>query len=99
MAGLIWSPRAVRDLDEICEFVARDSEKYARIVAEQIVTLIENLPAQPRAASIVPEYDCDDLRERFVYSYRVIYRLGDDRVEVVTIIHAARLIPRDLLDR
>jgi plasmid stabilization system protein ParE len=29
MVELIWSPRAFRDLEEICEYIAIDSDRYA----------------------------------------------------------------------
>ncbi|MGQ0636785.1 MAG: type II toxin-antitoxin system RelE/ParE family toxin [Planctomycetaceae bacterium] len=96
MARLIWSPRALRDLEEICEFIARDSEKYARVIAGRVVEIVERLPTHPRAGSIVPEYDRDDLRERILYSYRIVYRLRDDAIEVVSIVHGARMLPGDL---
>ncbi|MBS0260457.1 MAG: type II toxin-antitoxin system RelE/ParE family toxin, partial [Planctomycetes bacterium] len=45
----------------------------------------------PQAGSRVPEWDRDDIREIFVGSYRVIYRYDVD-VEVVAVIHAARML-------
>jgi toxin ParE1/3/4 len=93
MAQLIWSPRALRDLQDICEYLARSSDRYARLFAEQVVALIESLPEQPRLGGIVPEYDRDDIRERLFHNYRIIYRLRGGVVEVVSISHGARLLP------
>jgi plasmid stabilization system protein ParE len=44
MARLIWSPRAVADLEDICDDIARSSDRYARVFAEQVVALIESIP-------------------------------------------------------
>lgn len=93
MARLIWSPRAIRDLSEICEYIARDSEHYARTFPERVVALAERVPDQPVAGSIVPEYNRDDLRERFLHNDRIVYRIRGDAVELVTISHGARLLP------
>lgn len=93
MARVIWSPRAVADLDAICEFIARDSDYYARLVGQRILEAVERIPDFPEAGSIVPEYNDERIRERLVYSYRLIYRLKEDVVELVTIFHAARLLP------
>lgn len=41
---------------------------------------------------VVPELSDENIRERFVYSYRVIYRVEDDRILVVPVIHGKRLI-------
>ena len=48
---------------------------------------------------IVPEWDDDTLRQRIVYSDRLIYRVRDERVEVLTVIHGARLLPGSIRSR
>jgi plasmid stabilization system protein ParE len=93
MVKLTWSPRAFHDLDEICDFIARDSARYAYLVAEGIVSVIESIPVNPLRGAIVPEYNRAELRERSFQNYRIVYRVGDDRVEIVTIVHAARQLP------
>jgi toxin ParE1/3/4 len=97
MADLTWSPRAVLDLEDICDYIARDSERYARLFAQRVVDIIESIPDQPRLGSIVPEYDRDDIRERIFHNYRIIYRLRGERIEVVSICHGARILPSYLV--
>ena len=43
MARLIWSPKAADDLEEICEYIARDSEHYARVFARHVIELAEQI--------------------------------------------------------
>ncbi len=93
MVKLIWSPGALNDLDSACEFIARDSERYAYLFAERIVALIERIPQNPLLGAVVAEYNREDLRERLFQNYRIVYRLSSDRVEVVSITHGARLLP------
>jgi len=92
MARLIWSPQSVDDLEAICEYIAKDSPEYARIVAGRIWDVVESIPLQPRAGRVVPEYGLDELRERIVGNYRLIYRLVGEDVQVVTIFHGARVL-------
>ena len=40
----------------------------------------------------MPEFDDPALRERFFYSYRVIYKVEVHRVLIVAMIHGRRLI-------
>ena len=94
MVKLIWSPRALRDLDAVCDFISRDSKHYAYLFAERIVALIETIPEQPLLGAIVPEYSQPDLRERRFQSYRIVYRASDEAVEVVMISHGARRLPQ-----
>ncbi len=93
MAKLIWSPRALNDLDATCEYIARDSEKYAYLFAQRIVALIEAIPRNPLLGAVVAEYNREDLRERLFQNYRIVYRVFAGGVELVTITHGARLLP------
>jgi plasmid stabilization system protein ParE len=44
---------------------------------------------------VVPEFERADLRERFVFSYRVIYQVRPDAIVVVNVIHGHRLYSPD----
>jgi plasmid stabilization system protein ParE len=97
MARLRWSLQAAQDLEDICGFLAQDSEQYAGIFAKRVMSIIESIPANPRLGSMVPEYNRDDLRERLMRNYRIIYRLRGQAIELVTITHGARLLSPNLL--
>lgn len=92
MAHLIWSPQAAADLEAVCDFIARDSREYARLFAARVLALVEGIPAHPEDGRIVPEMETPELRERLLGNYRIIYRLKQGAVEVVTILHGARLL-------
>jgi plasmid stabilization system protein ParE len=93
MAGSIrWSPRAVTQLEEICEHISRDSEQYARLFAKRVMSIVESLPRFPYSGRVVPEYGREDLREMLYGNYRIVYRLKDDTIEIVVITHGARLL-------
>jgi toxin ParE1/3/4 len=93
MAEIIWSPAATSDLEQICEFIATESEYYACVFAQKVVALIETIPTFPRAGRIVPEYQKENLRERILHNYRVVYRLLPETIEIVAIVHSARILP------
>ncbi|MCL4778588.1 MAG: type II toxin-antitoxin system RelE/ParE family toxin [Gammaproteobacteria bacterium] len=92
---LIWSVAAADDLQSIAEYIERDSPHYAAAVVSKIVTLARSLPRHPRLGRVVPEFGRDDVRERFVYSYRVIYQVRDEVLVVVNVIHGRRLYEPD----
>jgi len=94
MAKLIWSPQALSDLEGICDYIARDSDRYAKLFAERVLALVEGIPQHPLLGAIVPEYQREELRERLFQNYRIVYRVRTDSVEIVTISHAARLLPQ-----
>ncbi len=87
-----WSPEALNDVDAIADYIHRDSRVYARAVAEKIIEASRNLKGFPNAGRVVPELGAETIRERFVYSYRLIYRVEDDIVLIVAVIHGKRLL-------
>jgi addiction module RelE/StbE family toxin len=87
-----WSPRALTDVEEIAHFIEKDSLFYAQAVVTKIVRSIAKLADFPLVGRIVPEFNQPDFRELFVYSYRVIYRVENETVTVVAIIHGKRLL-------
>jgi len=58
--------------ESLAEYIARDSEFYARAVVDKIVDSARKLKDFPFAGRIVPEFQDESVRERFVYSYRLI---------------------------
>ena len=89
---LVWSPEAIEDIESIATHIGRDSPWYAKAVASRIVETAENIPNHPELGRVVPEVGDNTIRERFVYSYRVIYRIEPERILVAAVIHGRRLL-------
>ncbi|MCK5147318.1 type II toxin-antitoxin system RelE/ParE family toxin [bacterium] len=93
-----WSPSAASHLEQICEFIAQDSKAYARVFAQKLLTIVENIPLFPKAGRIVPEYYDDNLREHIYGNYRIVYRIESDAVEIIAICHGARPVEQAMGD-
>jgi toxin ParE1/3/4 len=95
MAKLRWSKQAAADLEEACQYIARDSEHYARLFAHKVMQTLKAMAQERLPGSAVPEYGSEEIRERFVHSYRVIVRVHQKQrvLEVVRIFHGARSLP------
>lgn len=93
-----WSPTALDDVDAIAEYINRDSPAYTRAVVNKILDTARKLEVFPNAGRIVPELDDDEIREHFVYSYRIIYRIQNNEVLIVAVVHGRRLL-EPLLDQ
>lgn len=87
-----WSPSALDDVDAIADYINRDSPAYTRAVVNKLLESARKLEAFPNAGRIVPELDDEDIREHFVYSYRIIYRIQKDEVLIVAVVHGQRLL-------
>jgi toxin ParE1/3/4 len=89
---LSWSPEALEDIEAIASYIERDSPWYAETVVSKIITVAESIPEFPEIGRIVPELGTSEIRERFVYSYRLIYRLEPTRIVITAVIHGSRLL-------
>jgi len=91
-----WSPRAASHLEQICDYISRDSETYARIFAKEALSIVEGIASFPKIGRVVPEYNDPNLRERIYGNYRIVYRLKDDVVEIAAICHGAQRLEKVL---
>lgn len=97
-----WSLPAKSDLKQIFDYIAKDSIYYAKNVTQTIVTKTEILTEFPEIGRVVPEIDDTNVRELIVYSYRLIYEIAPDGIEILAIIHGMRdfaSLDRNDLDR
>ena len=87
-----WSPEALEDVEAIAAYIARDSAFYAKAVTTRIIEVSRDLRQFPLAGRVVPELRDESIREGFVYSYRLIYRVRDDVVTIAAVIHGKRML-------
>ena len=87
-----WSLEAIEDLDSIAEYIARDSAFYAQSVVSKILSVARGISDQNLIGRIVHEMNDRLIRERFVYIYRLIYKINENSVMIVAIIHGKRLL-------
>lgn len=59
---------------------------------EALFELSEVIATLPLAGRIVPELNDTVVRERFLYSYRMIYEVRADRIEILAVLHGRRLL-------
>jgi toxin ParE1/3/4 len=93
-----WSKPAKLDLKQIHGYISRDSRLYAEKVSLEIVEKSEKLGFFPEAGRIVPEIGDSNIREIFVYSYRLIYEIFPNSIEILALIHGKREFSKDLIN-
>ena len=90
--SVVWSPRAVDDVESIAAYIAQDSEAYAASVVRLILVKARNLSEFPFIGRVVPEFDSENIREVFAYSYRIIYEVAGDEITIAAVIHGRRML-------
>lgn len=94
MAELIWSERALSDLENIYDYIAEDSELYAIYTIQNIFKTAERLQMFPESGRHLPEFPDFPHRELILGNYRIIYRYDAEQnaVKVITVVHGSRLL-------
>ncbi|MDJ0553470.1 MAG: type II toxin-antitoxin system RelE/ParE family toxin [Microcoleaceae cyanobacterium] len=89
---VVWSSKAIDDVDAIASYIARDSVSYAAAVVHRIINVTRNLINDPFQGEVVREFGEEDYRQDYAYSYRVLYKIRGEMVIVAAVIHGKRLL-------
>jgi len=90
MAHVRWSLTAANDLQDIEDFIARDSVLHAISFVGRVVESAETLLKTPQIGRMVPEFNRSDLRELIFRGYRIVYLLQDNETFVLRVVHGSR---------
>jgi len=81
---IVWSNSALLRLEEIGDFIAKDSKVHAITFVDRLIESVEQLRDFPMSGGLVTESPA--FRQIVLQGYRVIYRLREKSIEVVAII-------------
>lgn len=87
---LRWTERAASDLIAIGEYIVADNPAAARAWVEKLRQRAVKASKLPRAGRVVPEIARPDVREVFERTYRLVYRVVDDGIVVLTVFEGRR---------
>lgn len=79
--------------------MARDSEAYARSLAQAIVDGAESLADMPNRGHRLRDPELSLFRELIIGSYRLVYLVEPERVLIVGVLHGRRAVGRTLRPR
>ncbi len=84
-----WTDTAEGHLDAIYDYIAQDSPEYAKRVVDRLTRRSRQIAEFPLSGRRVPEYDIDQIREIIEGSYRIIYYIKLDQIDVLAVIHGS----------
>lgn len=87
---VVWSGRALTDVESIAAYISSDSPAYAGIVVKKIVKQTRQLKQFPNSGRVVPEFEDQTIRELFAYNYRIIYYVKEEEILIASVIHGKR---------
>jgi addiction module RelE/StbE family toxin len=84
-----WTNTAEGHLDAIFNYIAQNSPEYAKCMVDRITRRSQQIAEYPLSGRRVSEYDFNQIREVIEGSYRIIYHIKSDQVDVLAVIHGA----------
>lgn len=96
---LEWSPLALSRVEEIASYIAQDRPAAADEWVEEVFAVVQRLELFPASGRVVPEVRREAVREVIHGNFRIIYRMEQTRIAVLTVRHARQLTgPEDIPD-
>ena len=93
MVKVVWTDSALFDLNDIGDYIAKDSERYAQLTIERLFNSVDILEEHPRSGKMVPEFENDKIRELIRINFRIVYHIIDDyRIDIISVHRCERLI-------
>ncbi len=90
---IVWSPLALDRIAEIAQYIAQDKPLAAEKWVRTVFSKVEQLEISPELGRVVPELGNIQFRELIYSHYRIIYRIEETRVSILTIRHGRQILP------
>ena len=91
-----WTNKALFRLQQVHDHIAQDSAVNAGRFVDRLTRKAALIAHQPRSGVVVEKYQRDDVRETYEGAYRIVYRIHAGRIDILTVRHCARLVPKHL---
>jgi addiction module RelE/StbE family toxin len=85
-----WTETAEKHLDAIYAYIAQDSPQYALVMVDRLTRRSQQIADFPLSGRKVPEYEMEQIREVIEGSYRIIYHIKPDQIDVLAVIHGSQ---------
>ncbi|MFP5236491.1 MAG: type II toxin-antitoxin system RelE/ParE family toxin [Acidobacteriota bacterium] len=93
MSSYVLSNEALRELDGIWEYIARDDIEAANRWIAKLLDACEMLAQNPGVGHVRKEVADRSIQFWAVGKYLIVYRLFDEHIEIVAFTQGARDIP------
>jgi addiction module RelE/StbE family toxin len=87
---VVFSTQAKANLREIALFIAEDNKKRATSFVRELRAKAVQIGNMPRAFPLMPRFETHAIRRRPFGSYLIFYRIEDDHIFIIDILHAAQ---------
>ena len=93
-----WTNKAIDHLLAIRDYAAQNSKIYADRLVDRLTRRSEQIGTFPKSGRMVPEYSREDIREVIERPYRIIYRIREEQIDVLAVLHSAQQLPPQIFE-
>lgn len=96
MAVVRWTPQAIQDINDIADYISKDSIQYASLFVTKIFEKESLLSVSVQIGRVVPEFNNSTVRELIFQRYRIIYKvINEEGIDILSIFHSSRMLNED----
>jgi toxin ParE1/3/4 len=94
-----WTEQALARLSDLYQYIANDNPDAASRLIDSLIERGDRLSRFPKRGRAVPELGNPEIRELIVRGYRLVYRVGTDCVDILTVFEGHHRLPENEIDR
>lgn len=91
---LAWTESALGDVEALRRWIGRDMPPLADRVTDRIFETVERALSFPRIGRTLGELADESVREFLFRTLRIVYRVEEERIVVLAILHGGRASER-----
>lgn len=84
-----FSDEAESDLEQIADYIAQDNPRRALSFVQELRDKCEALAYSPKGFPLVPRYEGHGIRRRVYGNYLIFYRVENEQVVILHVLHGA----------
>jgi len=89
---VFWTDTAVENLSAIYIYIAQNFSQNAERLIDKLTRRSEQITNFPLSGRVVAEFETKQIREVIESSYRIIYYIKSDQIEILAVIHGSQQI-------
>lgn len=97
MVEIVWTEPALSDLDAIADYIALDNPEAAKLLVQRVFLHVGQLADHPKSGSKPQELKGWRYRQIVEPPCRIFYRHDPDRVYILYVMRAERLLRSGVL--
>ncbi len=89
---VVWTQETLDKLSDIEDFISQDSPQRAAKFVNYLIQRGEGVSKNPRIGRIVPEISNPNIREVIAKKYRIVYKIQENKIEILTVFEGHKLL-------